>query len=84
MLIVIREGGITTAERTVIDGGQSDKVRDFRAAVDEETAPSLAQQIGEIVGRPVRSHCSQVMFEPDRMIDIYALGDPDAPQVDSA
>lgn len=86
MLIVICEGGLTTAERTMIDAGRHDEVREFRQAVDQEVMPTLADQIGQITGRAVRSHCSQVMFDPDRIIDIYALhpaitpGQPPSPQ----
>lgn len=84
MLFVVSEGGITTAERTVLEGGQEDKVRDFRQAIEEEAGEALTKEISEIIGREILTSCSQVMFSPDRMIDVYVLAPPADESDDSA
>lgn len=75
MLIVVMKGGLTTAEKTMLDFGEEDGVRAFRQAIDNEMTDRLAETIETLTGRKVVSHQSQVMFSPDRIIEMFVFGD---------
>lgn len=75
MLIVVMKGGLTTAEKTMLDFGEEDGVRAFRQVIDNEMTDRLAETIETLTGRKVVSHQSQVMFSPDRIIEMFVFDD---------
>jgi uncharacterized protein YbcI len=75
MLFIVMKGGLTTAEKTMMEFGQADKVRDFRQVFENEMTAKLTGLIEDITGRKVLTYQSQVMFTPDRVIEMFVFDD---------
>jgi uncharacterized protein YbcI len=70
-------GGLTRDEETMIRGGQEEAVRDYRLRFQAVIAPELIRRVEDVLGRKVIDYHSQILFEPDRLIEIFVL-DPAA------
>jgi uncharacterized protein YbcI len=77
VMIVIMRGGLTTAERTMLDFGHPDQVRAFRQLFQNEMSERLMRSVSELTGRKVITYQSQILFEPDMMVEIFVF-DPDS------
>jgi len=71
MLIVVMKGGLTTAEKTMLDFGQEDQVRAFRQVFENKMSDRLTDIIEQLTGRNVLSYQSQVMFSPNRIVEMF-------------
>jgi len=69
----VMSGGMTRDEETMIRGGQQDAVRDYRLRFQSVIAPELIRRVEDILGQKVVSYHSQVLFDPDRLIEIFVL-----------
>jgi uncharacterized protein YbcI len=72
LLIVMREG-LTVAERTMLDFGREDLVRGFRQQFENDMTKRIIGMIEEITERKVLTYQSQVMFDPDVIIEIFVF-----------
>jgi uncharacterized protein YbcI len=70
-LLVVMRAGMNVAERTMLDRGRSDAVRAFRQAFQNETAEELTGLVERLTGREVVTYQSQVLFDPDIVIEIF-------------
>lgn len=75
LLIVVMRGGMTTAEQTMKDLNQEDRVREFRQTFENEMADHLSARVAEITGRKVVTYQSQVMFDPDMIVEMFVFED---------
>ena len=75
LLIVVMRGGLTTAEKTMLDFGHPDQVRAFRQLFENAMTERLSTMIEETTGRRVLNYQSQVLFGPDVVIEIFVLDD---------
>lgn len=75
-LLVVMRGGMNTAERTLLDKGRADAVREFRQVFQNEMAPELTGLIERLTGREVVTYQSQVLFDPDVIIEIFFFAEP--------
>ncbi len=75
-LLVVMRGGMNTAERTMLDKGRSDAVREFRQVFQNEMGPELTGLIERLTGREVVTYQSQVLFDPDVIIEIFFFAEP--------
>jgi uncharacterized protein YbcI len=75
-LLVVMRAGMNTAERTMLDRGRSDAVRDFRQAFQNEMAEELTGLVERLTGREVVTYQSQVLFDPDIVIEIFFFAEP--------
>ncbi len=75
MLLIVMQGGLTTAEKTMMDFGEDDKVRDFRQTFENKMTERLTGMVEEITGRTVLTYQSQILFDPDRVIEIFIFDD---------
>jgi uncharacterized protein YbcI len=75
-LLTVMRGGMNTAERTMLDKGRSDIVRDFRQAFQNEMGDYLISIVERLTGRQVVTYQSQVLFDPDVIIEIFFFKDP--------
>ena len=75
MLIIVMRGGMTTAEKTMLEFGEADKVRDFRQTFENQMTERLTGMIEELTGRKVLTYQSQIMFEPDRVVEMFVFDD---------
>ena len=73
LLIVVMRGGLTTAEATMLEFDQADKVRDFRQTFENEMTELLTRMVEEVTGRKVVNYQSQIMFDPDMVVAIFVF-----------
>jgi len=81
MLFIVMRGGLTTAEKTMLEFGEQDRVRGFRQAFENQMTERLTHMIEDLTGRRVLTYQSQVLFEPDRIVEIFVF-DEDARRQD--
>lgn len=75
LLLVVMKGGMTTAEETMLEFGESDAVRQYRQLFQNRMADKLIGLIEEITGREVATYQSQVLFEPSRVVELFFFDD---------
>ena len=81
LLIIVMRGGMTTAEKTMLEFGQQDQVRQFRQLFENEMTQRLTDMIERLTGRKVLTYQSQVMFDPDVVVEMFVF-DAAAPAAD--
>jgi uncharacterized protein YbcI len=80
----VMSGGMTRDEETMIRGGEQDAVRDYRLRFQSVIAPELVRRVEDVLGQKIVSYHSQVLFDPDRLVEIFVLDraddrDPEVP-----
>ena len=73
----VMSGGLTRDEETMIRGGEHDAVRDYRLRFQSVIAPELIRRVEDVLERKVATYHSQVLFDPDRLVEIFVLCPPD-------
>lgn len=73
LLLIVMRGGMTRAERTMVDFGQHDMVRDFRQTFENEMTKNLTAKIERLTGRKVLTYQSQILFEPDLVAELFVF-----------
>ena len=77
-VFVVMEGGITRNERTLLDAGREDLVREYRLTFQEAVTETITSTVAALVGRKVIGYHSQIVFRPDHSFEIFVLdGVPD-------
>ena len=79
LLVIVMRDGLTTAEKTMLAFGQSDQIRQFRQLFENEMTQRLTDMIERLTGRKVATYQSQIMFDPDVVVEIFVFdsgGDP--------
>jgi len=71
LLIIVMRGGLTTAEQTMLEFGKQDQVRAFRQLFENEMTSRLIDMIQELTSRTVLTYQSQVMFDPDVVVEMF-------------
>jgi uncharacterized protein YbcI len=72
-LIVFLEDIYTPVERTLIDAGQRDTVRQTRQAFQDAMTDKFSAAIEQVTGRKVIAFLSQVHFDPDLATETFIL-----------
>jgi uncharacterized protein YbcI len=75
-VICFLEDVYTTVERTLLDGGEREAVRETRLAFQRTMETRFVAAVEDVTGRKVRSFLSQVTFDPDISVEIFVL-EPD-------
>ncbi len=75
IVLCVLRGGMTTVERTLIEGGDEQLVRQVRLRFQEQMDQTFTDAITRIAGCPVVAYTSQVVFDPDYGFEIAVLGD---------
>ncbi len=73
----VMTGGLTRDEETMIRGGQEEAVREYRLRFQAVIRPELIRRVEDVLGRKVVNYHSQILFNPDRMVEIFVI-DPTA------
>jgi uncharacterized protein YbcI len=77
LLFIVMRGNQTRAEQTMVEEfGQDDKVGDFRQVFENEMAANLTGMIEDMTGRKVLTYQSQILFNPDIVIEIFVVDRP--------
>jgi uncharacterized protein YbcI len=69
----VMSGGMTRDEETMIRGGEQDAVRAYRLRFQAVIAPEIIRRVEAVLERKVVSYHSQVLFDPDRLVEIFVL-----------
>jgi uncharacterized protein YbcI len=69
----VLEEPLTTVERTLVEGGQTDLVRELRLEFQEMANDEFAAQVEALTGRRVLACHSQIVFDPDILFEIFVL-----------
>lgn len=64
-LLIVMRGGLTTAEKTMLEFGAPDQVRQFRQLYQNEMTERLTDLVEGLTRRTVATYQSQVKFDPD-------------------
>ena len=73
LLLIVMRGGLTTAEKTMLEFGRPDQVREFRQLFENEMTERLTSMVEELTGRKVVNYQSQVMFDPDIVVEMFVF-----------
>ncbi len=77
VLVCVMRDVYTTVERTLIESGRVDRVRETRQAFQEAMQVEFAQAVERVTGRKVVAVLSQSHADPDLAIDVFIL-EPEA------
>jgi len=72
-IFVVMEGGLTRNEETLLAAGEHALVRTYRLRFQEAMTATTIGAVEEIVGRKVLTYHSQILFDPERAIEIFVL-----------
>jgi uncharacterized protein YbcI len=72
-IICFLENTFMPVERTLIDAGESDAVRQTRLAFQRAMEKRFITTVEEISGRKVRAFLSQVSLKPDISVEVFVL-----------
>jgi uncharacterized protein YbcI len=75
-IFVVMQGGLTRNEEVLLAAGQQALVRSYRLRFQEAMEHTTIGAIEEIVGRKVLTYHSQILFDPERAIEIFVLDSP--------
>jgi uncharacterized protein YbcI len=86
MLFVVMQGGVTTAEETMLEFGEEGIVRAFRQTFEDRMADHLTSTVERLTGRRVVTYQSQIMFRPHRVVEMFVFDRPadEAPRAATA
>jgi uncharacterized protein YbcI len=73
LLLIVMRGGLTRAERTMLEFGQHDLVRNFRQSFENKMTVNLTKIIEDLTGRKVLTYQSQILFDPDVVAELFVF-----------
>jgi uncharacterized protein YbcI len=73
MLLIVMRDGLTVAEETMLSFGQADLVRNFRQQFENEMTSRIVDMIEGLARRKVLTYQSQIMFNPDVVVEMFVL-----------
>jgi uncharacterized protein YbcI len=73
VLMCVMRDVFTTVERTLIESGDSHKVRETRLAFQDAMSDRFIEDIERIVGRRVVGFTTQVLLDQDVAIEMFVL-----------
>jgi|SRR5215218_8062851 len=75
LLFIVMRGGVLPAEKTMLESGQEDLVRNFRQQFENEMGARIVGVVEDLTGRKVLNYQSQVVFDPDLVFEIFVFDD---------
>jgi uncharacterized protein YbcI len=76
LVVCVLTDVFTPVERTLIEAGQEDRVRETRAAHRAATDAIYKARMEAVLGRRVEAHLSSVNVDPDVAVDVFVLAAP--------
>jgi uncharacterized protein YbcI len=80
-VICILEGGFTTVERTLIDGGNSQAVHDIRRSFQSAMEKPFKGVVERATDRKVIAYMSQIHTSPDLAVELFVLEPGEKPVI---
>lgn len=75
-LFCVMKGGLTPVERNLLEHGEERLVRQVRLRFQENMEESFTGAIRRLTGREIVNYQSQLLVDPDYLIEIFLLGGP--------
>ena len=79
-LLIVMRGGFLPVERTMLEAGKEDIVRQYRQDFENEMTSRLTGKMEELTGRKILTYQSQTLFDPDIVIEIFFFDSVVAPE----
>ena len=76
LIVCVLSDGFTAIERTMMDGGEAERVLEIRRDFQRMMKNRYSQMIEELTGRKVLAFLSQVHVEPDLTIQMFLMDGP--------
>jgi uncharacterized protein YbcI len=76
VLVCVMRDVLTTVERTLVEAGEHDTVRETRLAFQDAMRDRFTEAVERIVGRRVLGLTSQVLMGEDVAIEVFLLESP--------
>jgi uncharacterized protein YbcI len=76
IVCVLSDGGLTAIERTMIGGGEPERVLEMRRDFQRVMKVRYSEMIEELTGRNVLAFLSQAHVEPDLTIEMFLMDGP--------
>ena len=73
ILVCVLEETMTKVEKTLVENGHGDKVREVRLTFQEAMAEEFMQTVTETTGRKVAAYHSQLTLNPDIGFEFFVL-----------
>jgi uncharacterized protein YbcI len=77
LVVCVLTDVFTPLEKTLIDAGQEERVRETRAIHRSATEGVYKLRMEEVLGRRVEAHLSSIHVDPDVAVDIFVLAGED-------
>jgi uncharacterized protein YbcI len=74
--LIVMRGSQTQAEKTMLEFGQANLVREFRQQFENEMTARLTGMVEDLTGRKVLGYQSQILFEPEVVLEIFFFDRP--------
>ena len=78
-LMVTLKGGLTTVERTLLEAGDQDLVRQVRLRFQQVMEQNFIDAVQRMTDRRVLTYMSQIVFDPDYCFEFFVLSDEKMP-----
>jgi uncharacterized protein YbcI len=75
LVVCVLTDVFTPFEKTLIDAGQAERVRETRAIHRAATEGVYKRRMEEVLGRRVEAHMNSIHVDPDVAVDIFVLGE---------
>jgi uncharacterized protein YbcI len=76
VVCVLTDGGVTAIERTMMGGGEPERVLEMRRDFQRMMKVRYSEMIEELTGRKVLAFLSQAHVEPDLTIEMFLMDAP--------
>ena len=76
IVVVMRESGFTTAEQTMMDSGEPERVVDMREDFQRVMMERYKEEIERLTHRKVVAFLSQAHVEPDITVEVFFIDRP--------
>lgn len=69
----VLKGAMTPPERVLVERGSKKLVQEFRLAFQDKMTDEFVGAVERLTGRSVLTYDSQILFDPDVVIEIFLL-----------
>jgi uncharacterized protein YbcI len=76
LIVCVLSNGFTAIERTMMRGGEPDRVLEMRRDFQRLMKETYTQMVEELTGRTVLAFLSQAHVEPDLTIEVFLMDGP--------
>ena len=76
LVVCVLTDVFTPLEKTLIEAGQEERVRETRAIHRAATEGVYKARMEAVLGHRVEAHLSSIHVNPDIAVDIFVIGDP--------